>query len=274
MNAKLVGFSASSVVHAAFLYLLLQTSQHDFQSEPQTTSVSQILQLSMFNSPVLNAVPTSAETPDREKPPAMDGPSENVITDNHADNFPKRQNADKQIPRKHQPRTQKVRQKPLDKPEKKRPVVKKQKSRPGESTVQAGKKLEPVRDVSVESSSIQADPVVPVDRPEKPAQASSTTRFNEIVDLYKSGVRAEILKNRSFPRQAKRKRLEGTAVVGFRILQDGTVDQLGIVKSSGYDILDGAALKAVQKVRRFDAFPPPIEKPFWDFEIQVSFKRS
>jgi len=50
-----------------------------------------------------------------------------------------------------------------------------------------------------------------------------------------------------YPPAAKRKGYEGTVLLSVKILTNGTVSELRVKKSSGYSILDRAALKAVEK---------------------------
>ena len=50
-----------------------------------------------------------------------------------------------------------------------------------------------------------------------------------------------------YPSIAKRKGYEGTVLLSVKILANGTVAELRIKKSSGYSILDRAALKAVER---------------------------
>ena len=52
-----------------------------------------------------------------------------------------------------------------------------------------------------------------------------------------------------YPSIAKRKGYEGTVLLSVKILVNGTVAELRVKKSSGYSILDRAALKAVEKWR-------------------------
>lgn len=51
----------------------------------------------------------------------------------------------------------------------------------------------------------------------------------------------------SYPLMAKKRGLEGTVVLKAEILPDGRCGQISIKKTSGYDILDQAALQAVTK---------------------------
>jgi protein TonB len=91
---------------------------------------------------------------------------------------------------------------------------------------------------------------------------------------YAASVRAEIVANRQYPRRALRRRLEGVVIVGFRIQADGRIDSVRVINSSGHDVLDAAAVEAVRKSRKFDAFPDEIDKPDWEFDVRVSFRVS
>ncbi|MEA1970677.1 MAG: energy transducer TonB, partial [Thermodesulfobacteriota bacterium] len=50
-----------------------------------------------------------------------------------------------------------------------------------------------------------------------------------------------------YPSIAKRKGYEGTVLLSVKILANGTVAELRVKQSSGYSVLDRAALKAVEK---------------------------
>ena len=49
-----------------------------------------------------------------------------------------------------------------------------------------------------------------------------------------------------YPRMAKRRGFEGTAVIEVLVNKEGSVDDLRLYKSSGYDILDKAALESIK----------------------------
>jgi TonB family protein len=53
----------------------------------------------------------------------------------------------------------------------------------------------------------------------------------------------------SWPREALRYELEGTARVRYQVLPDGRVGELGLVKSSGWAILDDATLALARSCR-------------------------
>lgn len=90
-------------------------------------------------------------------------------------------------------------------------------------------------------------------------------------DAYKKTIHQAILKQRKYPRQAKRRRAEGIVVVFFKLERDGTVSALRVLESSGIKLLDKAALDAVRKVGAFIPFPEDVDRETWQFEFPVTF---
>ncbi len=69
--------------------------------------------------------------------------------------------------------------------------------------------------------------------------------------LYASYMRAWVAKvervgNMNYPEQARRMNLEGSLVLSVDVLADGSVDQIRVLRSSGYDVLDEAAVRIVR----------------------------
>ncbi|MCD6486882.1 MAG: energy transducer TonB, partial [Syntrophobacterales bacterium] len=64
-----------------------------------------------------------------------------------------------------------------------------------------------------------------------------------------------------YPPIAKRKGYEGTVLLSVKILANGTVDKLRVKKSSGYSILDRAAIKTVKKWRFETPFTTRVDIP-------------
>lgn len=67
-------------------------------------------------------------------------------------------------------------------------------------------------------------------------------------------VRNLIVKNLSFPATARRMGLTGKIVVAFLLKEDGQVENITVVESSGHDILDN---NVVATIRRISPFPKP-----------------
>jgi len=59
----------------------------------------------------------------------------------------------------------------------------------------------------------------------------------------------------SYPYRARQKGWEGKVVVAFRLTRDGQAQDVRVVTSSGYALLDDSALAAVQRAAPFS---PPL----------------
>ena len=66
-----------------------------------------------------------------------------------------------------------------------------------------------------------------------------------------------IRRNLRYPDYARRERLTGTARFTFVIKQDGNIENLSLKESSGHDILDEAAEKAIRQAAPFSRPPEP-----------------
>ncbi|WP_310440392.1 TonB family protein [Sulfuricurvum sp.] len=71
-----------------------------------------------------------------------------------------------------------------------------------------------------------------------------------------STIRNILVKYRKYPSQAVRLKQEGGVKVTFRLKQNGEVEDVRIVGSSGYDILDEDAIALIQKSAEYFPKPP------------------
>jgi periplasmic protein TonB len=83
--------------------------------------------------------------------------------------------------------------------------------------------------------------------------------------LYASYMRAWVAKvervgNLNYPDQARRMNLAGSLVLSVDVLADGSVDQIRVLRSSGYDILDEAAVRIVRLSAPFAPLSPEIRE--------------
>ena len=82
---------------------------------------------------------------------------------------------------------------------------------------------------------------------------------------FTSIIKAKIDAAKRYPKLAVRRGLEGSAIIKFRVRRDGEVDEINLVKSSGFGILDRASMKAVKRAAPFPYFG------VW-LKVAVSFK--
>jgi TonB family protein len=88
--------------------------------------------------------------------------------------------------------------------------------------------------------------------------SSQNTGFSRIESSHKGNtnnpydlIRAAIEKAKTYPFLARKKRIEGTVITGFTINSKGYPQDIKVEKSSGYEILDSAAIKIVIKAAPF-----------------------
>lgn len=89
---------------------------------------------------------------------------------------------------------------------------------------------------------------------------------------YLSIVRASVERQRHYPLLARRRRIEGTAVISFGVARSGSVGELKVLKSSGHEALDQAAVDAVRGAGRFPPIPPDLGLERVTLEIPMVFK--
>ncbi len=93
--------------------------------------------------------------------------------------------------------------------------------------------------------------------------------------LHRWTQKVELLGNENFPRAALDNNIFGSLRLSVLVNSDGSVERVEILKSSGYPVLDQAAVQIVRLASPFDAFPPEILKSAdqldiirtWRFEI-------
>lgn len=95
----------------------------------------------------------------------------------------------------------------------------------------------------------------------------SNSNLSTIISDYLYLIREKIEKNKEYPFIAKIKNIEGTVKVTFSIQPNGEISEIKIIESSGYEILDEAAVLAI---KRCNPFPPlPEELKISDLKIKV-----
>lgn len=78
----------------------------------------------------------------------------------------------------------------------------------------------------------------------------------QYLDEHLSAIRDLLLKHRKYPTQAVRLKQEGAVKVTFRLKQNGEVEDIRIVGSSGYDLLDEDAMNLILKTAGYFPKPP------------------
>lgn len=99
--------------------------------------------------------------------------------------------------------------------------------------------------------------------PKRPRRKFITANTRE--HLYASYMRAWVAKvervgNMNYPEQARQRNLEGSLVLGVDVLADGSIERVQVLRSSGYDLLDEAAVRIVRLAAPYAALPPDVRE--------------
>lgn len=135
---------------------------------------------------------------------------------------------------------------------------------------------EPPAPVAVSTSSVPpakpqkaAPPVTPTDVVMMPPR---NARAGIVAYNYHQQLLAHIERHKYYPAIARRRALEGTAIIAFDLDVKGGLRSYSLVRSAGHKILDEAALTAI---RNASPFPPPpanqIERRAFAFQVPVRF---
>ena len=187
------------------------------------------------------------------------------------------------------PKPKKIVKKPKPKKVIKEKVVKKAKKvipKPVKKPEKVIKKVEPVKKVQPEKHEIKPsptpEPVKSVVQKEKPKQLtipdlSEVTKHkkqqdkkkDEKVNDYLKYIKEEFEKNKFYPYRAKKLGIEGTVIIKFVVLPDGTIqkDSIQIVEAD-HPILARGAKRIFEKIKKL---PPTPNKEKMTIEIPIEY---
>lgn len=88
-----------------------------------------------------------------------------------------------------------------------------------------------------------------------PIAPPSVNIEKEFLDAHLGEIRALLIQNLKYPRNAQRLKMQGEVRVSFRLKSDGSVENIEVVKSSGFEILDEDAKALIKNTA--PQFPKP-----------------
>lgn len=108
-----------------------------------------------------------------------------------------------------------------------------------------------------------------------PAQAKpGMVNTDNVLQKFAAVVRKRIESQKRYPVAARNSGIEGRAGVKMTILRDGRLEKAEITESSGYKILDRAALRSVQDAAPFPPIPEAAKLDKIQMSINLTFKLS
>ena len=239
------GLAVSAIVHMAAAYFLLshnfseikigeqkpiKIALNSFTPVPQTTA-PQISEQVMIPEPTPPAPPPPPEPPKPEPKPEP-----------------------------------KVEPKPLPKPEPRPEPKVEPKPEPAPAVTAPAPVATPAPVVNTNlpanNKSIASAPAQKVAQELNLSNAQSDEDFSKVV--------AAVKKHKSYPNNARRMKHQGVVEVRFLLKTDGSIDELKVTKSSGFESLDNGALENVKKAS--SEFPKPKEARYLRFPIAFTLR--
>jgi TonB family protein len=99
----------------------------------------------------------------------------------------------------------------------------------------------------------------------------SDTDMSNLRGLFTGKVRQRIASAKYYPRTAQRRGMEGKPVIAFTLNKQGRLVKVNLAQSSGYQMLDQAALEAVQQAAPYPEIPAELKTDSYQFKLPISF---
>lgn len=104
-----------------------------------------------------------------------------------------------------------------------------------------------------------------------PGTASAARKHN-VFEGYLALIRTLLEEHKEYPLWARRNNREGTVGLHFVICRDGKVEDLRVVKSSGFSLLDEAAERVVRRISKFPSIPNELAMNRLSLDVPLVFK--
>ncbi len=95
--------------------------------------------------------------------------------------------------------------------------------------------------------------------------------LNGLRGLFTGEVRQRIANAKYYPRIAKRRGMEGQPVIAFTLSKTGRLMKVDLARTSGYQLLDQAALEAVHQAAPYPEIPAELKTDTFQFKLPISF---
>jgi len=133
--------------------------------------------------------------------------------------------------------------------------VKKQPDRPS-----AAQLLESSHKIAALSAEIRRKLQARAERPRHTFISASTQQYKYAAYMEAWRAKVERVGNLNYPEEARRRNLTGNLILDVALLPDGSISRITVRRSSGYKVLDDAAIRIVRLASPFAPFPDNIRK--------------
>ncbi len=106
----------------------------------------------------------------------------------------------------------------------------------------------------------------------KIGNTDSTVSKQNILDGYLTTIRTMLERNKEYPLGARRNSWEGTVKLRFVVSRRGTIEDINVIGSSGFSILDEAAERTVRRIGKFPSIPKELTMNRLSLDVPLVFK--
>ena len=262
------GLAVSAIVHVAAAYFLLS---HNFseikigEQKPIKIALNSFTPVPQTSAPQISEQVMIPEPTPPAPPPPPEPPKSEPKPEPKVEPKPLPKPEPKKI-EKPKPEPKKVEKKPLPKPEPRPEPKIEPKMEPKPAITAPAPTATPAPAVNsnlpANNKSIAAAPAQKVAQELNLANAQSDEDFSKVI--------AAVKKHKSYPNNARRMKHQGVVEVRFLLKTDGSIDELKVTKSSGFESLDNGALENVKKAS--SEFPKPKEARYLRFPIAFTLR--
>ena len=250
------GLAVSAIVHVAAAYFLLS---HNFseikigEQKPIKIAINSFTPVPQTTAPQISEQVLIPEPTPPAPPPPPEPPKPEPKPEPKVEPKPLPKTEPKKI-EKPKPEPKKMEKKPLPKPE---PTPAITAPAPTATPAPAVNSNLPANNKSIASA-----PAQKVAQELNLSNAQSDEDFSKVI--------AAVKKHKSYPNNARRMKHQGVVEVRFLLKTDGSIDELKVTKSSGFESLDNGALENVKKAS--SEFPKPKEDRYLRFPIAFTLR--
>jgi protein TonB len=103
------------------------------------------------------------------------------------------------------------------------------------------------------------------------ARTGLGAREKALEGRYLADLQRAIAKHRKYPREARRRGLEGVVTVYFVITADGRIRDVRVAKGSGSRLLDEAGIDTLKRLAAFKPIPRELARDRWALRVPIRF---
>lgn len=262
------GLAVSAIVHVAAAYFLLS---HNFseikigEQKPIKIALNSFTPVSQTSAPQISEQVMIPEPTPPAPPPPPEPPKPEPKPEPKVDPKPLPKPEPKKI-EKPKAEPKKVEKKPLPKPEPRPEPKIESKVEPKPAITAPAPTATPApvvnTNLAANNKSIASAPAQKVAQELNLSNAQSDEDFSKVI--------AAVKKHKNYPNNARRMKHQGVVEVRFLLKTDGSIDELKVTKSSGFESLDNGALENVKKAS--SEFPKPKEARYLRFPIAFTLR--